>query len=130
MCGSGKHNLVFLVLDVALSEEILQDRNLRQSGEPGQRFYFLVFENSSQNVYFAFFETNLVLNFSLANHGLADSANVLLPVTDEICIEIFSVTSRPGINLGRDIDIYADIEILELCVHQRIDADAADSRLE
>ena len=33
-------------------------------------------------------------------------------------------------NSRRDVNIYADIKILELCVNQRINADTADARLE
>ena len=51
------------------------------------------------------------------------------PVTDEISIETFRRHFAPGMHLGRDIDIHADVEILELSVDQWVDADAADSRL-
>ena len=52
------------------------------------------------------------------------------PVTAETSMVIFSVTSPLECTCGRDVDIHAHVEILELRIHERVDAHAADARLE
>jgi hypothetical protein len=75
----GKDDLVFLVLDVALGEQIFQDGNLRQSRNPTQRTDVLILQDSTQQVHFAFLQPNLMLNLPLPDHGLADASDVRLP---------------------------------------------------
>ncbi len=51
-------------------------------------------------------------------------------VTDEMSIATLRVIFVVGMNLGRDVDVDADVQILELGIDQRVNTDAANAGLE
>ena len=71
-----------------------------------------------------------MLDLPLADDGLADTANVRLPGHRRNIHQDLQRDFAPGVHLGRDVDVYADIKILELCIHQRINAHTSDTGLE
>ena len=77
MRDDGEDNFVLAMLGVGLAEQILENRNLSQSGNTAERFRLLVFQNSAQEVHFPIFEPNLMLHLALPDNGLSNSANVL-----------------------------------------------------
>ncbi len=109
MRNQRKDNLVFLVLDVALGKKVFQDRNLRQPGNAVQRPDILVFQYSAQNVHFSFFEANFMLDFPLADDGLADAADVRLPGHRGYVHRDFQRNFAGGVHFGCDVNIHANI---------------------
>ena len=128
--NQGKDNFVFLVLDVALRKQIFQDGDLGQSWNTAQRSNVLIFQNSAEDIYFAFLEANFVFDLALANDRLADPADIRLPGHRGNIHRDFQSDFAAGVHLGGDIDIYADVEILKLRVYQGVNTDAADAGLE
>src|ERR1700676_5376118 len=122
--------LGFRMIGGALPEEIFQDGNLGESGNAGQRLGLRVLEHAAEHVDFAFLQSDFVLDLSLPDHGLADAADVGCAGDGRNVHHNLQRHLAVGVDLGRDIDVYADVEILELRVHQRVDADAADAGLE
>ena len=125
----GKHNLVFLVLDVALGKEVFQNRNLRQPWDAVQRADVLVLQNSAQDIHFAFLQADFMFNLALADHRLADAANVRLPGHRGNIHQDLQRDFAAGMHLGRDVNVHADIGVLKLGIDERIDAHAADAGL-
>ena len=72
----GKDNLIFGVILRGLAEQVLQDWNLGQAGDATELPGLLVFHNSAQQVGFAIFQANFMLNLALTDDGLADAADV------------------------------------------------------
>ena len=71
-----------------------------------------------------------MLNFSLPDDWLADAADVRLSChRGDIHGDLESDFS-PSVDLGSDVNIDADVQVLKLRVHQRIDTDSADAGLE
>ena len=62
-----------------LSEQISQNRNLRQARNAGQRLGLRIVENSADQARFPVLQPDLMLDFLLPNNGLADSADARLP---------------------------------------------------
>src|SRR5438874_5839733 len=75
----GKHDFIFAMLCVCLAKEIAQNRNLCQTWNAAQGFRRAVFEHPAKQIYFTFFEPNLVLNLSLSDNRLTYTADVRLP---------------------------------------------------
>ena len=74
--NQGKDDFIFLVLHVALGEEVFQDRNLCQPGNAVERPDVLIFQNTAQDVDLSFFEPNFMLDLALADDRLADATNI------------------------------------------------------
>ena len=130
MRHDGKDNLIFGMILGGLPEQVFQDRNLGQARNAAQRLCLLVFHDSAQQVGFAVFEADFVFDLALPDDGLADAANVLLACDRGNIHQNLESDFAIGMNVRSDVDVHADVEILELRVDQRVDADAADARLE
>src|SRR5206468_6975419 len=128
--NQGKDDFIFLVLYVALGEEVFQDRNLCQPGNAVERPDVLIFQNTAQDVDFSFFKPNFVLDLALADDRLADASDIRLPGYRGNIHRDLQRDFAGSMHLGRDVDIHTDIQILKLCVDQRINSHTADSRLE
>ena len=70
-----------------------------------------------------------MFDLALADYRLADAAHVRLPESRTKCHGDFERDFAAGMNLGRDIDVYANVKVLKLGVDQRVDAYAADAWL-
>src|SRR6266566_6424522 len=113
----------------SLTKQVFQDRNLRQSGNPGETLGLQVLQHSAHKVGFAFAQPDDVLDLSLADDRLRDAANVRVAGHGRNVHGDFQGDFAVGVNVGGHIDIYADIQILKLGVNQRIDSDSTDARL-
>ena len=71
-----------------------------------------------------------MFDLALADHRLADAPNVRLPGHRGNIHRDFQRDFASGMHLGRNVNVYADIKILKLGIHQGIDAHAADAGLE
>ena len=130
MRHDGEDDLVLGMILRGLAEQVLQNGNLRQARYPAQRFRLLVFHDSAQQVSFAIFQADLMFDFALTNDGLADAADVLLSGNSGNVHQDLESDFAIGMHMRRDIDIDADIQILELRIDQRVDTHPADAGLE
>ena len=71
-----KHNFVLAMLGIGLREQILQNWNVRQARNSAQRLGLLVFQNSAQQVDFAFLQADFMLDLALPDYGLVDAADI------------------------------------------------------
>ena len=71
-----------------------------------------------------------MLDLALSDDGLADTADVLLTGDSGNVHRHLERDLAVRVDARRDVDIDSDVEILELSVDQRIDADSADAGLE
>ena len=97
---------------------------------PAQRFGLLVFHDSAEQVGFAVLQADFMLDLALSDDGLADATDVLLAGNGGNVHRNLQRDFAVGVDMGRDVDVDAHIQILELRVDQRVDADAADAGLE
>src|ERR1700728_493802 len=126
----GKDDFVLRVILRGLAEEIAENRNLRESGDAGQRLGLLIFHDAAEQVGFAVFQADFMLDLALADDGLADAADVLLASDSGNVHGNLQRDFAVGVDARRDVDVDTDVKILELSVDQRVDTDAADARLE
>ncbi len=131
MCGIRTKTISFSRFSLCFRrEEIFQERNLRQSRECRSALGLLVFQDSAEQVDFAFLQADLVLDLALPDDRLADAADILERSHRRNIHRHLQRDFASGMHARRDVDVHADIEILELGIDQRVDADAADARLE
>ena len=93
-------------------------------------FRLLIFHDAAQQVGLTVFQADFVLDLALTDDGLADAADVLLAGDGGNVHRDLQRDLAVGVDPRGDINVDADIEILELRVDQRVDAHAADSGLE
>src|ERR1019366_8032740 len=86
--------------------------------------------DAAHDVYFAFLEANLLFDLALSDHRLLNAADVLVGVNRRDIHGEFQGYLVEPVHVRCDVDIYADVNIVELSVNQRVDADAADAGLE
>src|SRR5580704_771890 len=130
MRHDSEDDFIFRMILRGLTKEILEDRNLRQSRNAGQRLGLLVFHDAAEQVGFAVFQADFMLDLALADDGLADAADVLLASDSGDVHRNLQRDFAVGVDARRDVDVDTDVKILELSVDQRVDADTADARLE
>ena len=80
----------------------------------------VAFDQPAQHAHFAIFQPDIVLDFALADDRLLDSADVassgdLRNVDGQLHAD-FAVR----MHARRHVDIHADVDVLELRVHQRV----------
>src|SRR5262249_55709408 len=115
---------------VRLREQVLQDWNLRQSRDSTQRARLLVFQDAAHQVDFAFAQADFMFDLALSNDWLVDAADVGGGCNRRYVQRYFQRDLAALMHLRCDIDIHADIQVLELRVHQWVDTYAADAGLE
>ena len=71
-----------------------------------------------------------MFDLALADDGLADAADIGLAGDRRNVHGNLQRDFAVGVHVRRDVDVDADVEILELRVDQRVDADAANAGLE
>ncbi len=123
-----EHHLAGIVLLIVLPEQILEDRKLGQAGIAAHRLRFGVSQQASKQVDLAIFQAGLVLNVALADLGLAEAANVHRSGDRRDLQRHLQRHFVVGMNIGRDVDIYAYIEVLELSIHRAAKAALERSR--
>ena len=104
---------------------------MRQAGKAAERFHILILEDATEQVDFSLAQANFMLNFALPNDRLCDPANISVS-GDRGNIHHHLQRDFPAARMyvGRNINVNAYVEVLELRVHQGIDAHSADARLE
>src|SRR5215472_4852573 len=130
MRNNREHDFIFRMILLRLAKEVLEDRNLCESGNAGQLPGLLVFHDPAQQVGLTISQANLVLDLALSDDGLADAADVLLASNRRDVHGDLQSDFAVGVHVRRYVDVDADIQILKLRVHQRVDSDATDAGLE
>ena len=64
------------MIDGALPEQILEKRNLRQTGNSGEVLGLRILKHSAHQVGFTFAESDYVFNLSLSNNRLRNATNI------------------------------------------------------
>ena len=106
---------------------LLSENRYRDSGispEPGDAVQILrsvALDQAAQDAHFAVLQSNVVLDFVLADDRLLDSADVaragnLRDVDGQLHADV-AVRMHPR----RDVDIHADVDVLKLRVDQGVD---------
>ena len=118
--------LVF-VLFVSSAEQVLQQRYVPV---PASRCGFRVglLDQTAQNVRFAFFQPNLVLDLSLRNNRLLNAADVRLPGHRRNFHAHLHAHFVVRVYARRNVHVHADVDVLELRVHQRVHESRARRR--
>src|SRR6185437_523452 len=121
MRNQQEHDLILRGLLVVVAEEVLEQRNLRQSGDAGEVVLGALLQQSSEDAGLAFSQANRLVHGALAEDRLVEAAQVdgaallrdgHLQLQRHVAVEVDG---------GRDLDLDADILVLELCVDQRAD---------
>src|SRR5216684_9044715 len=124
MRDDGEDNFVLAMLGVGLAEQILENRNLSQSRNAAERFGLLVFQNSAHKVHFTIFEPNLMLYLALPDHGLANSADILLAGNGRNIHRNLERNLPSCVYVGRNVHVAAHIKLFPLTAHYRLNAHA------
>src|SRR6185437_16108577 len=66
----------------------------------------------------------------LAYHGLANATDVLIAVNRRDIHRQLESDFVDAVHMRRDVDVHTDVDVVELRIDQRVDAHAADARLE
>ena len=112
-----KHHFVLGVIDLFTAKDVLQHRNLAQTGNTGEALLILILKNTAQQVHFAFAQANLMIDLALADDRLIDSSDgdgvrlrgdVHRHLQRDIAVQVHS---------RLNINVHANIEVLELRVH-------------
>src|SRR6185437_8881274 len=117
------------MIDLFASEQILENWNLSEAWNSAVAPLVLVLEDPAYKIDFAFFQPNLMIDFSLADDRLGDAADI-----NRICLRCDIHRHLQGdvaiqMHSRLQVDIDADVQVLELRVNQWIDADASNARL-
>jgi len=119
--GDRKDNFVLPPIFGLLSEQIFQYRDSREPGITAQRVTLGILENATDQVHFSIAQAGFMLDAALADNRLADAADILRS-TDRGDFECHLQSHFAlGVNTRSDIDVDADVEILELSIDQCAD---------
>ncbi len=114
---------VFLVhvFGIGFGGEIFQEGNLREPGPAARLFRIRSLDQTAENVDFAVLQAHVMLDLLGADYRLIDSADILgsryrrdLDRELQADFVVFRVNAR------RHVDDHADVQILELRIHQWI----------
>src|ERR1035438_9961779 len=122
----------FVVADLffLLGEEILEKRNGRQPWNSRQRLGLSVFKDTAHDVNFAFPQANLLFDLALPDHRLRNAADVLVSVNRRDIHGDFQGHLVEPVHTRCNVDVHANVNVVELSVDQRVDADSTDAGLE
>ena len=110
----GEDDLILLSLFGLLGEEVLEDGDLLQQGPAGQRLGFSVLKNAADEVDLAIGKPCLMLDAALPNGWLGYAVNGLLASDRGDLKGHFEGDIVALVYVGSDIDIDADVDVLEL----------------
>ena len=125
-----EYNFVLRMFGFALRKKIFQDRNGRQAWNSAQRLRLRVFQHAAQQADFAVLQADFVFNLALSNHRLIDATDAHVRCHRRDVHRQLQTDFPPRMHPRRDVDVYADIEVLKLSIDQRVDTDSANARLE
>src|SRR5205807_3071345 len=124
------HQFAAFAVHAIAAEQTAQHRNAAQAGDAGFGLVVLIFGEAAQKVDFAFPHAHLVRYLALADDGLVDAPQVHVAV-HAVDIQIdFERDVAVIVDAGQQIHVYSCIDVGELRIDQRVDAHAADARLE
>ena len=89
-----------------------------------------LFQYAAHDVGFAFPHANLVLDLALPDHGLLNAADVLVGINRRNIHGKLQRYLVGAVHMRSDVDVDANVDVVELGVDQRVDAYAADAGLE
>src|SRR5580704_4068009 len=101
----------------SLPKQISKDWNLRQPRNSGQRFGLRIVQDSADQARFSISQPNFMFNFLLADDGLADAADARLTHHRGNFHRNLQRYFSIAMDMGRHVDIYADVEVLKLSVY-------------
>ncbi len=88
-----------------------------------------LFQDAAHDVGFTLAHADLVLDLALSDDWLLNAADVLVGIDRRNVHRKLQRYLVGAVNVRRDVDVDADIDVVELRIDQRIDAHAADARL-
>ena len=124
-----KHDFVLAMFGIGLRKQILQQRDGSEAGNPAQRLCLLVLENSAQEVDLTVLEADFMLDLSLSDDWLIDAADVHARSHGRDVERHLQCDLPPGMHARSNVDIDADIQVLELSIDKRVDSHSTDAGL-
>src|SRR5208337_303286 len=125
-----EHQFVVLPLFVLSGEEITEERYRSEPRDAVDRLALRFLKDSAHDVGFAFTHADLMVNLSLTDDRLLNATDVHVGVDGGNVHRNFQRDLIGSMNVRRHINVHANVDVVELCIDQRIDSDAADARLE
>ena len=110
-------------------EEVAEKRDRRKPRNSVDRLALVLLQDPAHDVGFTFAHANFVLDLALPDDWLLNAADILVRIHGRDVHRQLQRHFVSSVNMRRDIDIHADVNVIELRVDQRIDADATDSGL-
>ena len=117
------------VLCGGLAKEIFQNRNLRQPRNSSQALALQILQHSAHQVGFTLAQADHVFDLLLTNDRLCDAADIGLTRHRRNVHGDFKRHIAVGVDVRRDVDIYANIVVLKLGINQGVDANPANAGL-
>src|SRR5258705_3822976 len=106
-------------------EQVPKQWDVRESRPAVQRFGVDALEEAAENTGFAFFQANVVLNFALADDGLLDAADGSGSGDRRDFYGDLETDLVVGMDARGYVCVHADVDVLELRVHEGIDTGGA-----
>src|SRR5271166_810196 len=125
-----EHQFVVLPLFVLSGEEITEERYRSEPRDAVDRLALRFLKDSAHDVGFAFTHADLMVNLSLTDDRLLNATDVHVGVDGGNVHRDFQRDLIGSMTVRRHINVHANVDVVELCINQRIDADAADAGLE
>src|SRR6185437_9110985 len=122
-------NFILPPVDVLVAEQVFQNGNRSQSRNTAEVLGIGVFQQSPEQVDFAFFQADLVLDLLLPDHRLLNSADIDGVGFRRNVHRDFQRNVAVEMDGWLNIDVHTNVQILELRIDQGINSDAADAGL-
>ena len=76
MRNEDEDNLILPAVDVLVSEDILQNRDLSQTRNARKAPIILIFKDTADHIHFAFAEADLMVDLALAENWLLNATDI------------------------------------------------------
>src|SRR5215467_2601155 len=125
-------DVVFGAVRFVFGKQILHQGNLGKTWPSVYGFAVGLAKQAAQNAGLAFPQANVVLDLVLTDDRLLDAADGLEAGDLRDFQRDLEADFVVGVDARRDVDVHADVDVGELCVHERIDRRGphADASLE
>src|SRR6185312_1722937 len=124
-----ENDFILPPVDVLVAEQVFQNGTRYQSRNAADVLGPGVLQQSPEQVDFAFFQADLVLDLFLPDHRLLNSADVDGVGLRRNVHRDFQRNVAVEMDSWLNIDVYANVQILELRIDQGINSDAANAGL-
>ena len=108
------------MVHLVVGEEAAQDREFCKAGPAVDAFRICTLDQAAKNIDFAFFQANIVLDGSRADHGLRDAAYVRIAGVRRNLDAQLKADLVVRMHARGDVDVDSDVQVRELRIDQRV----------